>query len=925
MKRKKILVVNEASYLNTGYATYFKNVIPYLLEEFDVAEFSVYANENDERLKTIPWKTYPNMPSDPEKVKIYESHPSHQFGAFRFERVLLDFKPDVVCVPPGELICTNRGYIPIQDVSLQDSVLTHNGRFCQVRKTFKHQYEGKMVSIFANGRKERLKVTEEHPVLVFKKKRQTNQKKSILKIYDGVLPEFVPANTVRKGDLVVLSGYNNTNIETIDITNYLDNYTINNDDTVIPTIGGNRVNRFIKLDRDLGRLIGYLIGDGSWSAGNTTTITFGANEQRFVDDSIKLFKKCFGLIATSKKLKDKEVICVYCNSCLLKEFLVKWIGLKREFKKIPSNILLGHKELKEGTISGLVRSDGYYSKNTVEFDTVHKHLAYEYQYLCSSIGIPVNFGITKISGRAVGENYYSVCGYGDSARELHSIVEKHKEAIGLIDSTTRRPKQTQIINGYMVSAVRNINYSNYNGTVYNLEVDIDNSYHIQGYCVHNCSVRDQWMDTFIQTSPLRHCYNWIWQPTCDGMPQNPEWLYYMSKADRLFTYTKWAKDVIESQANVKVHEVATPCASETYTQANKLPIRLSMGLDPDAFIVGSVMRNQRRKLFPELFEAFSKFNKPNTYLYLHTSYPDAGWDLPELMNQYGIAHKVLFTYVCEHCKNFEVCKFNDTVKQCHKCKNFSSKPASVASGLNDEDLARVYQCMDLYIQAANSEGLGMPAMEACSCGIPVAVTSYSGTLDYITELDAYPLLPAKLYKELETGCMRATLDVDWMARVMDYHYNMSPEKRQEISDELAKQTRLKYNWKNVAQKWIKHIHELPYGKWDSPARVCQFNEPPQMAKNSEFLTWLFTNYLPSGYEYEYEWSCILRDLNFGCFKNNPGGFFYSESSVHNMTRYQPFSRQTAADMLKQKGQANNFWEQARIGAHKLEDEPWLNL
>ena len=57
-----------------------------------------------------------------------------------------------------------------------------------------------------------------------------------------------------------------------------------------------------------------------------------------------------------------------------------------------------------------------------------------------------------------------------------------------------------------------------------------------------------------------------------------------------------------------------------------------MGINPEWKVIGTVMRNQRRKLFPELFEAFGKYLKKtqdkNTYLYCHTSYPDNGWDLP---------------------------------------------------------------------------------------------------------------------------------------------------------------------------------------------------------------------------------------------------------------------------------------------------------
>ena len=68
------------------------------------------------------------------------------------------------------------------------------------------------------------------------------------------------------------------------------------------------------------------------------------------------------------------------------------------------------------------------------------------------------------------------------------------------------------------------------------------------------------------------------------------------------------------------------------------------------------MRNQKRKLIPELLYSFRQtldtLEKDNydlgkkLYLYLHTSYPDAGWDIPELLKQTRLANKVLFTYFC---------------------------------------------------------------------------------------------------------------------------------------------------------------------------------------------------------------------------------------------------------------------------------------
>jgi intein/homing endonuclease len=146
-------------------------------------------------------------------------------------------------------------------------------------------------------------------------------------------------------------------------------------------------------------------------------------------------------------------------------------------------------------------------------------------------------------------------------------------------------------------------------------------------------------------------------------------------------------------------------ADEFQPVPNKAAHRLAMGLDPDWKIIGTVMRNQRRKLFPDLLEAFSKYlsftGDKDTYLYCHTSYPDNGWDLPQLMMKYGISSRVLFTYSCEECSSLTIGKFSDTVKQCRSCKKYAAKPCSVSSGATTEELAKIFNLFDLYIQCAN--------------------------------------------------------------------------------------------------------------------------------------------------------------------------------------------------------------------------------
>ena len=100
MRKKRILFCGEATYLNTGYATYGREVLKRLHEtdKYELAEFASYGTLEDASSHGIPWVFYPNMPDQTNKAQVdeYNSLPTNQFGEWRFEEVLLDFKPDIV-------------------------------------------------------------------------------------------------------------------------------------------------------------------------------------------------------------------------------------------------------------------------------------------------------------------------------------------------------------------------------------------------------------------------------------------------------------------------------------------------------------------------------------------------------------------------------------------------------------------------------------------------------------------------------------------------------------------------------------------------------------------------------------------------------------------------------------------------------------
>lgn len=446
------------------------------------------------------------------------------------------------------------------------------------------------------------------------------------------------------------------------------------------------------------------------------------------------------------------------------------------------------------------------------------------------------------------------------------------------------------------------------------------------------SITDFWMCSYIKSSPFRRMFNWCWMPTVDADGQNSEWIEYMANADAVTTYCDWSFDLLKKYSNkIKLACSTPPCASPVFSPvADKKKHKADIGLNPEWKIIGTVMRNQRRKLFPELFESFSKFLKQtgrkDVYLHCHTSYPDNGWDFPKLMMDNNISSRVLFTYVCDSCKKVSVSHFGDSLKVCDHCKNLSCKPTSVSSGVDTEVLAQIYNTFDLYVQCANSEGFGIGQVEAASCGVPVASTDYSAMSDIVRKLNGFPIMVQSLYEELETGCYRAKPDTDYMTLVFKTFFEMSDREIEECNTKALEGCKTHYSWDVTSEKWCRLFDSLESPGWNQ--QIVKTKIPssiPENLNNKQFIDWVLSSLLPEmNLVGSYESNSLLRDLNFNSYKNLPCGFFYSENSYMGRENYVLFTREILFEMVKRKAQSRNFWEDARSGAIKLNRESWLD-
>ena len=448
-------------------------------------------------------------------------------------------------------------------------------------------------------------------------------------------------------------------------------------------------------------------------------------------------------------------------------------------------------------------------------------------------------------------------------------------------------------------------------------------------------IRDFWMLEFEERSPFRDLFHWVIMPTVDAEGQNEQWLATYANADAVFTYSDFAVEALERESggSIKCLGSAPPSADAVYRPAeDKDEHKKRLGLKPETKIVGTVMRNQRRKLFPDLFETFRKFldatDDPNIFLYCHTSYPDVGWDLPKLIKKYGLASKLLFTYVCEECSWSFPSFFVDSITSCTRCGGQRCGLSNVTRGVSTEYLSDIMNTFDLYIQYANSEGFGLPQVEAAACGVPVMSVDYSAMSSAVRKINGTPLKLKTKYLELETGCYRAIPDNDFTVEKLVEFFELSKEERYELGKKSREGFEKNYSYDKTAKIWEECFDRLPIreGIWESPPRLHNpSTQIPNDLTNKEIAKWLIINVLgDSSRLNSYMEARLTRDLNYGVFIEGTGSLYFNEDCyAYNKPAFQSFDIQEAYNQLAAMCGKNNYWEQRRVGQIQVPRPQWM--
>jgi len=389
-------------------------------------------------------------------------------------------------------------------------------------------------------------------------------------------------------------------------------------------------------------------------------------------------------------------------------------------------------------------------------------------------------------------------------------------------------------------------------------------------------IRDWWMLEFQERSVFRSWFKWVVMPTVDAEPQAEEWMKTYENAEMVLAYSDYGVHTLRRQSqllpNGKKSVSIFPKAMrpgvdlETFLPMDTKETREHWNLNSDNPVIGTVMRNQSRKLYPDLIDGFAAMKEKykgedavdKAVLLIHSSWPDNAhsYDYPR-----HIMRLESYDWMPYASKGIR-----GSILQSMYCH--AASPPNTAGGFTREDLAKLYNLMDLYVQCSICEGDGMPIQEAKACGVPTLVTDYTAMRekgrfpDYnhfedlkITE-DNYTCTKGgdvidvgRYYHEPETGCIRAHPDVDDLA---DKMRNMitDPVKLKALGIEARECTEENYDWNKLWKQWeyvLDNIKPLDRSQtWDSPIiehDSIQAVPVPDGLSDEQYVEWLYINVL----------------------------------------------------------------------------------
>jgi len=404
-----------------------------------------------------------------EEMKNYKSKPSSSKGIHdgNYDR----------CFTEGHKIMTKEGYKDISEIVVNDIVLSHDGSYNKVFKLFKSNFNGNLISLKPLGNDKVINSTPNHPFLIgrYSKKprgRSWMKRKDNLDIID-----WVEAKDIKKGDFFFIPNKK----ERIERT----------------------------LNDDVLYLLGWYLSDGNISKSNCLRICFQGDQiemaikckeilekyDEFLPSQFEITHHMTGKKFKShkdkkkpsiKKIPNKFAYILDCTSHWFNNVVKEYITLLKGGEKILNQNLVNQKNLLP-LILGFFEGDGHQTfdklgRSSLQLSGTYLTMIYQFREIILNEGIWCTISPTKSKDK--NHNNQLRIDIQDW-KGINRIVEKSLKFKTIPLNRKQRSNVLKKDNGFWVP-LKKIESVDYQGFVYNCEVENTHSYTVDFIATHNC-------------------------------------------------------------------------------------------------------------------------------------------------------------------------------------------------------------------------------------------------------------------------------------------------------------------------------------------------------------------------------------------------------------------------------------------------------
>lgn len=400
------------------------------------------------------------------------------------------------CFIAGSKVICKRGLISIEDIIIGDEVLSSDGKFHKVNNTMKRHYKGDLYKIESHEIYAPIICTPNHKFLTnwgwkrvdrifpqgvsYTGKGQDMLKTAwfdgdsyFYKAGEGELIDFTEGYIKDDKHRIVYSDDNTVSLEV-----YCNCSSSKAKNTYVWRAAGNSINHKVILTSDFLYFIGRWIGDGSITCRkgqknpSILQIVFNATTERSAAKRCQeIGEEVFGINASVTETKQ-NVIAIRFESPLISSWFLKNFGEKCDGKYIP-NKFLGNRDI----LCGLLDADGFINTHgAIKLVLKNKGLLQWVKDTCYLNGI--NTGqIKDISYRQEASGQLDI-----------SVTQANGKLNKYLTKDYHDKRQNKIARGnFEYIYIPSIEVlEDQECDVYNISVEEDHTYTVNGVIVHNC-------------------------------------------------------------------------------------------------------------------------------------------------------------------------------------------------------------------------------------------------------------------------------------------------------------------------------------------------------------------------------------------------------------------------------------------------------